>query len=280
MDDFQNDNQDLLNFINKKCQDKLDISPKHIFFLFTKGLRCAIINTYVQQQNFQYTISCSELIVNIFFIIFNYSLNAKLTIFMCDRATLLFNEYINISKNYNNEQLNLLDVKQFIINKTVGPLRISPKKSNKEISNISNLGQLYARFIYRVFSKIHKKVEDIDYNYTDFLESISSILSNVLYDIHTLGLTTYIENELTILVSYDILDLPREVNLLKIKLELYISIHDKNDKTPETNINLVNETMRKNIDIIDESCDINDFLNCNERIQDMEFFKKLIQKII
>ena len=42
----------------------------------------------------------------------------------------------------------------------------------------------------------------------------------------------------------------------------------------ESNINLVNDTMLKNIDIIDESYDINDFLNCNERIQDMQFFKK------
>ena len=50
--------------------------------------------------------------------------------------------------------------------------------------------------------------------------------------------------------------------------------------TSESNINLVNDIMLKNIDIIDESCDINDFLNCNERIQDMQFFKKLIQKII
>ena len=36
--------------------------------------------------------------------------------FMCERSVLLFNEYINISKTYGNDEINMCDVKQFIIN--------------------------------------------------------------------------------------------------------------------------------------------------------------------
>lgn len=91
MEDFQSDNVDLLNFINKKCLDKDNTEPKKIFFLFTKSIRNAIICTYEQQNNIQYTLSCVDLIFNIFWIIYNYSYNAKLTMFMCERSVLLFN---------------------------------------------------------------------------------------------------------------------------------------------------------------------------------------------
>ena len=47
-------------------------------------------------------------------------------------------------------------------------------------------------------------------------------------------------------------------------------------------MNVVSNIITKNIHIIDECNNINDFLNCNEneRIQDMKFFKKLIEKIL
>ena len=137
MDDFQYDNVDLLNFINKKTQEKCDNEPKKIFFLFTKSIRLSLISTFEQQQQISYAISCTDLIINIFWIIYNYSHNAKLTMFMCERAVLLFNEYINISKNYGNDNTNLIDVKQFIINKTIGPLKLPSKLVNSSIRNIT-----------------------------------------------------------------------------------------------------------------------------------------------
>ena len=39
MDEFQTDNVDLLNFINKKRDDKPNTEPKKIFFLFTKKFK-------------------------------------------------------------------------------------------------------------------------------------------------------------------------------------------------------------------------------------------------
>ena len=227
MDEFQTDNVDLLNFINKKRDDKPNTEPKKIFFLFTKSLRNAIICTYEQQNSIQYTLSCVDLIYNIFWIIYNYSYNAKLTMFMCERSVLLFNEYINISKTYGNDEINMCDVKQFIINKTIGPLKLSERDNLEEIRNISNLAQIFRNFLYKLFCKVTNSTSFYDnYTYNDFFEFISYILSNVLYKMDALGFRDTVENELDKLVDTDLEDLPREVNLLKVRLELFLYVYN------------------------------------------------------
>ena len=89
MDDFQSDSSGLLEFINNKCNTKDDIGLKKLTFLYSKSIRLAINNTYNEQKNITYTLSCCELISNIFTIIYSYSLNIKLTLFMCERSILL-----------------------------------------------------------------------------------------------------------------------------------------------------------------------------------------------
>ena len=222
MDEFQNDNIDLLNFINKKKLENIENEPKKIYFLFTKSVRTSIINTYNQHRNLLFTISCTDLITNIFWLIYNYSYNSKLTMFMCERAV-LFNEYINISKNYGNDKTNLLDVKQFIINKTIGPLKLSIKDKDIELDGVNKLGEIYLQLIYTIFGKVIE-ISNFYYEYDEFFESISCILSNIMYKIYALGKKDYITEQLNILGKNDIHDIPREVNLLKIKLELFYYI--------------------------------------------------------
>lgn len=277
MEDYHNDNIDLLNFINKKKQDNVEPEPKRIFFLYTKSIRTAIINTYSQQSNKVFTISCAQLIHNIFWLIYNYSFNTKLTMFMCERAILLFNEYINISKNYGNESTNMVDVQQFIINKTVGPLKIENKVSNDNIIEVTNLSQIFEDFTYKLFAKI-VDIDKFYYSYDNFMESIASILSNILYKINHIGESEYIREELYFLLDYDILDIPREVNLLKIKLELfYYSYNHIQDI--ELSKMLAEKTIEENIDNIDESYDINEFFDWQQNINDKDFFQQLILEL-
>lgn len=277
MDEFQNDNIDLLNFINKKKLENIENEPKKIYFLFTKSVRTSIINTYNQHRNLLFTISCTDLITNIFWLIYNYSYNSKLTMFMCERAVLLFNEYINISKNYGNDKTNLLDVKQFIINKTIGPLKLSIKDKNIELDDVNKLGEIYLKLIYTIFGKVIE-ISNFYYEYDEFFESISCILSNIMYKIYALGKKDYITEQLNILAKNDIHDIPREVNLLKIKLELFYYIYSKTDN--ESTATHISETIVTDYTyIIDESEDINEFFDCQTKIQDKNFYKKLISKI-
>ena len=277
MDEFQNDNQDLLNFINKKCQTNIETEPKKIFFLFTKSIRTSLINTYNQHRNLLFTVSCTDLITNIFWLIYSYSYNAKLTMFMCERAVLLFNEYINISKTYGNDKTNLIDVKQFIINKTIGPLKIQSKEKCINISEINKLGEVYVKCIYNLFSKVIQ-INNFYYNYDDFFESISCILSNILYKIYHIGLTEYIDKQLIKLASYDIHDIPREVNLLKIKLELFYHAYELTKNEVEA-IRLSELILEEHLNIIDEMDDINDFFDCEIKIQDRVFYTMLVSKL-
>ena len=277
MEDYHNDNIDLLNFINKKKQANVEPEPKRIFFLYTKSIRTAIINTYSQQSNKPITISCAQLIHNIFWLIYNYSFNTKLTMFMCERAILLFNEYINISKNYGNESTNMVDVQQFIINKTVGPLKIENKVSNNNIVEVTNLSQIFEDFTYKLFAKI-VDIDKFYYSYDNFMESIASILSNILYKINHIGEGDYIREELYKLLDCDILDIPREVNLLKIKLELFLYSFNLNNNS-ESSKKLAEKIIEENIENIDESYDINEFFDWQQNIGDKEFFQKLVLEI-
>ena len=275
MDDYQTDN-DLLNFINKKKQCDNEPPPNQVFFLYTKAVRIAIINTYDQQKTTCLAISCSQLIHNIFWIIYNYSFNTKLTMFMCERAVLLFNEYINISKNYGNETINMIDVHQFIINKTVGPLKISSTKNkqyHQDIQRVTRLSQIFEDFIYKLFNKI-TELDKFYYTYDVFMESIASILSNILYKINNIGMGDYIVAELTNILDSDVLDIPKEVNILKIKLELLLHAYHKIKDTTKS-LKYANDLLHMNIDTLDELYDINEFFDWNQNITDTDFFNKL-----
>ena len=70
MDEFQPDNNGLLEFINNKCNKKDEIQAKKLTYLYSKSIRLAINSTYNEQKNISYTLSCCELISNIFMIIY------------------------------------------------------------------------------------------------------------------------------------------------------------------------------------------------------------------
>ncbi len=281
MDDYQNENNDLLEFINNKCMTKKDnnIDSLKVYYLFTKSIKNALLKTYQQQSNYYDSISCVDLIYNIFWIIFNYSLNPKLTMFMCDRAVLLFNEYINISKTYGSMDTNMIDVKQFIINKTIGPLKLN--KENKIQHNhihVQKLSQINRNFVYKIFNNI---ISDTEFYYDNetFFTSIFSILSNILYKFSRLGHYEFIEKELNKIIKVDILDIPREINLLKIKLEInyyLIEYHKKNLKESKT---ISEKILNEEMDMIDEHTNLNDFFDCDERILDKDYFIILIQQL-
>ena len=71
------------------------------------------------------------------------------------------------------------------------------------------------------------------------------------------------------------MDIPREVNLLKIKLELFYYAYNKTkniSSSKEVAINI----LENKIDFIGESCDINEFFDCHQNINDREFFLALL----
>lgn len=166
------------------------------------------------------------------------------------------------------------DVKQFIINKTIGPLKVTDRCDLEHIRDITPLAQVYRNFIYKLFNKVITS-QNFYYSHNDFFESISYILSNALYKIDILGYRSFIESELDKIVSVDMLDLPREVNLLKIRLELFLYIHNSTNSF-KLSLNLSKEILENHMNIIDDEHEINEFFDCQSRIQDTMFFQKLL----
>ena len=93
MSNLTKDSQ-LLSFIEKKKQLKGVLDTKRLFFIFTKAIRNSLTKSYNKLENINLSISCSEMIYSIFWIIFSYTHNLKLTMFLCERAVILFIEYI------------------------------------------------------------------------------------------------------------------------------------------------------------------------------------------
>lgn len=268
------DNSELLEFINSKCIKKTSIDYKKLFFLFSKSIKNSLITTYMEQKNIENSIICTDLIYNIFWVIYNYSNNAKLTMFMCDRALLLFNEYLNISSSYSNEELNITDVKTFIINKTIGPIKCSNSKSkSKSTQNNINIEE-YCHQFRNILSRIlqyslHNK-HFLD-NPENFMESITNIISNIYIKLSIAGFSKYLNNEIEKLFQHPIL--PRNINLLKIQLELfYYIVIETNDYNKSKE--LVNQIMNNKI-ITTNTEKLDTFFDCSEKISELFSFQEI-----
>ena len=141
-----NEGEDVLEFIDSKKMSFKQIELKSTIIHYSKIITKSMIYSYTRMENIDNCFICTNLISNIFWILLNYSYNIKLTMFLCDRAIILFNEYMEmissaISKKLITEKkikVNITDVKMFIYNKTIGPLKINDKKVSKSISKKMN----------------------------------------------------------------------------------------------------------------------------------------------
>ena len=65
-------NDDILNFILKKCQEP-DIDNKKVIYLFLRSYINALIKTYNNTKNSEYAIDCADVCINVFNIIYNFN---------------------------------------------------------------------------------------------------------------------------------------------------------------------------------------------------------------
>ena len=127
---MESDNDEILNFIDSKNKEvNIKLDSKQIFFIYMQTIINSLKNTYSELNNLNNAIIAKNLIMSIFWIFISYTNNLKLIMFMSDRAILLYNEYIKVSKSYQIDNINITEIKTFIINKTVGPIHL--KKNNK-----------------------------------------------------------------------------------------------------------------------------------------------------
>lgn len=219
MDNITKDDQ-LLHFIENKYQKDI-LDTKDIYYMFIKAFENSLIKTYTKLHNIDYSISCSNMIVYIFWIIISYTNNLKLTMFLCERAIILFNEYITLSNSMtSNDPINIIDVKIFIYKKTIGPI-IMNNHYNIYYDKIKKLINISLELLNHSFIQLIENNINIE-----SIQGISNLLIEIMVVLNKLNHTTFIEKNILIILNNlnKHQNIIYEINMLKIKLELYYYI--------------------------------------------------------
>ena len=273
-----------------KCQCKI------IFEVYVKLLEVEDLNIF---EALQYG---TNMVSHVFWTLYSYSLNIKLSMFLTERSVLLFTEFIIMSKNpmLNKEfrfMPNICDASAFSVKKTIGPLQnkinTRNKKFLKELSKYKlisiNLKYIIQQLLYSIIINRKAKenvtfdndAKDI-YEYVSpyinseddiliFLESCSSCYSQTLYnffdnDNHCFTILKKFFNNVN-------QDLTCKICDCKLFLDLILDI-DYHVKDIKVTTNIVEKYLSSN-NI--ESSELNIFNLKNLRKK--SFFKKICKKI-
>ncbi len=217
---MDSENDDILNFIdskNKEVSTLLD--SKQIFFIYMQTIINSLKNTYAELNNLNNAIIAKNLIISIFWIFISYTTNLKLIMFMSDRAILLYNEYIKVSKSYQIDNINITEIKTFIINKTIGPLHL--KKNNKEYSELFEICYQIDNLFTRLFISLGNE-------FKNHINKIYPIVGNVLYKLYIKDKSniSFIKDNIDNIINNGLENLIYNVNLLKINGELILNNQD------------------------------------------------------
>ena len=165
-----------------------------------------------------------------------------------------------------------MDIKQFIISKSIGPL-VLKSENNTLIHKYDSLLILTKEIISNFFAELIKhddiKLEDISF----YIETFIRVLSPSLVEAHDKNILNYIEKKLPEVLKTNIESLLDNINLFKIKLELILYTKGLGGK--EFTYNNIDDIMDKNPNINKLLEEINE----DENIKDSKYFKNIIKNI-
>lgn len=178
---------DLLEFINQKKQDHIDVTPRRIVSMYSKMMNSAIVKPLEKLGIGSYSVSCLETVGHLFWILFYYSKNLKLTMFLCDRAILLFNEYIVMTKttmfgNNSLDSINLSGVKLFVYKKTIGPIHFENSGGDTGVDTPEQYACKLVKEIYTAISIAYCKGDYREPSLPHHLNQVWSLLSETIYE--------------------------------------------------------------------------------------------------
>lgn len=190
-DSLASQKKDLIKFIDKEIKNfhEGDTNLEKVYKFFYKCMNKTFYDIYDKIKNIE-NISIFNTIKNglnmiyyIFWTLYIYTYNVKLTMFLTERAVLLFTEFIVMSRNpiLNKEFRfipNINDAITFALKKTIGPIKLSTLKSNKkflEHINIYKSASFMLKYIYIKIIELH--FEDKNFDFKKNLDNIISQLN-------------------------------------------------------------------------------------------------------
>jgi len=184
---------EISDFINSKKQEIYSLNDlRKIYSYYIQCITTAFENTYTRLNDKHLAKLSINMIDIIFWTLYYYTFNIKLTMFLCERSILLYTEYIYFSKNNNisenlfdNDDININDACTFVINKTIGPLELlnqRGKKSKKYVNRISiiNIINSNCNFIKEIVNNIISKLNDNDQINDIFNNNVSYMKTIIL----------------------------------------------------------------------------------------------------
>ena len=177
---------------------------------------------------------------------------------------------LNISQNYNSDKINIMDIKQFIINKSIGPIKIT--QAETLVNTYEPLLKIIKNFICSFFKKhieAGQSLDDINFN----IENASRILSPTYVDLYDTGLLDFLDTECSNLTNLHGEFISNGIHLTKIKSEILLYLIKKSPV--EQSINEV-EKIISNTQIITPI--LNAFKD-DENIHENKYFKNIIKNI-
>lgn len=178
---------ELIDFINKEKVNK-KVNSKKIFSYFNKCIIKSIIELDSKFKKIENKtnsiISGINMIYNIFFILIFYSNNIKLTIFLVERAIMLYSEFIIMSQDKNIiDELcfipNITDAISFSYKKTIGPLNINKLNIKYDQLCIKEMAFLIKNIITSYYLETHNNLNNTLFDNLDNLNN----LENTLYEL-------------------------------------------------------------------------------------------------
>ena len=221
---------DMLEFINSKIQPSSKIQFNRVYQFFIKIMIKALVSPTEKLSNSEYSTICYDIVFNVFWTLFNYTKNIKLTMFLCDRSIDLFNEYMEmilaaLNSNLlsqNKIKIKPTDIKLFIYNKTIGPITFQKMERLKNVTKMRIKQCKSACIIFQIIIKdvfvVYYKQKITDNNVTykfayeqkknteieEIFDNITDSISNTIYVLHTKRYGSIVDS-----IIYD------ELNVLK-----------------------------------------------------------------
>lgn len=277
--------KDLLKFIDKEIKNinTGDTDLNKIYKFFYKCLYKSYNDIHHKITNIENICvydairSGVNMVYNIFWTLYSYTYNVKLTMFLTERAVLLYTEFVVMSRNpiLNKEFRfipNINDAISFAIKKTIGPIKLSYLKQNKKfvirLSHYKSASFIIKHlFLTIIKNTIEEKYPIISIN--KHLEIIMGQLSNsILINCKLINEDYMIFNALNNIID-KIKGNTKKMFYIKLFLELSNNI--MKEKKNITNYNLIlKNLLSQNFDHIN----INEEIMKN--IKKKSYFKKLL----
>jgi len=308
-----NKDDDILKFVLKKCQEPDIDSKNKAIYLFLRYYINAICKTYNTTKSIKYAIECADLTSHIFNIIYNYTHHIRVSIFMMERTIFLFNGCLNVSHL---TEIDIPFIKTSIIHKTIGSININQKLHQKKDDIFTDIHAIHiiALFLKNIFIKLTKVLYNNQNNqHNSLFNSITSqdlpsidaiqnendninneqeplqyhleytmlLLHSILYRIIIEGLENWVELVLDDFINNeleDIFDYPRMVNIIRIRLELFLhSQRVYNDIIKAKHI--TNNLMDEYIDILNNDDNLNEYMDYTQSMRNHHHLKILKDKL-